>query len=127
MLERFVFVYIHDILIFSNNLEEHIKHVELVLTCLLEARLFVKADKCVFHAKTVSFLGFFVFAGRIQMDPEKISVVQKWATPESVKQVQRFLGFAHFHRRFIRNFSTLAAPIIALDKEYCGVAFCLDP
>ena len=117
MLERFVFVYLDDILIFSSNLEDHKKHVHQVLQALLEAKLFVKAEKCLFHAKTVSFLGFIVSEGRVHMDPTKVSAVMNWPIPRSVKEVQRFLGFANFYRRFIRNFSSVAAPIIALTKK----------
>ncbi|KAJ8343397.1 hypothetical protein SKAU_G00307260 [Synaphobranchus kaupii] len=117
MLERFVFVYLDDILIFSPDLQTHIGHVKQVLKALLQAKLFVKAEKCSFHASTVSFLGFIISEGRVRMDPEKVSAVLNWPTPRSMKQVQRFLGFANFYRRFIRNFSALAAPITALTKK----------
>lgn len=117
MLEKFVFVYLDDILIFSKSLSDHVKHVRQVLKCLLDARLFVKAEKCAFHVSSVSFLGFIVSEGKIQMDPKKVSAVTDWPTPVSVKQVQRFLGFANFYRRFIRNFSAVVAPITALTRK----------
>lgn len=127
MLERFVFVYLDDILIFSPTLAEHKQHVRQVLETLLKAKLFVKAEKCTFHAQTVSFLGFIVSKGSVRMDPDKVVAVRNWPAPQSVKEVQRFLGFANFYRRFIRNFSAIAAPIIALTKKNVPSAFVWSP
>lgn len=90
MLNQYVFVYLNDILIFSKGPTEHKQHVWVVLTCLLENRLFVKAEKCEFHSLSVPFLGFIVAPGNIQMDPTKVS------HPESWKKLQRFMGFANF-------------------------------
>ena len=73
-----------------------------------------KQEKSVFHAKTVSFLGFIVAPGRVQMDLAKVSAVAEWPTPDSHKKVQQFLGFANFHRRFVRGFSAIAALLHAL-------------
>ncbi|KAI3362603.1 hypothetical protein L3Q82_001689 [Scortum barcoo] len=92
MLNKFVFVYLDDILIFSRNKEEHVHHVQAVLQRLLESSLFVKAEKCEFHASSVSFLGFIVGRGSLQMDPAKVSAVASWPTPSSRKQLQRFFG-----------------------------------
>ncbi len=114
MLNIFVFVYLDDIQIFSNWLQEHVQHVHRVLQCLLENRLFVKAEKCVFHACSVSFLGSVVSAEGIGMDPAKVRTVMDWPVPDSRTALQRFLGFANFYRRFIRNFSQVAAPLTAL-------------
>ncbi len=75
---------------------------------------FVKAEKCEFHAQSVPFLGHIVSAEGIRMDPEKIKAVVEWPSPDSRKALQRFLGFANFYRRFIRNFSQLASPLTAL-------------
>ncbi|XP_078812643.1 uncharacterized protein lrrc75a isoform X3 [Oryzias latipes] len=113
-LNRFVFVYLDDILIYSPNHDLHIHHVRQVLERLLENRLFVKAEKCDFHVSTVSFLGFIIEAGNIRPDPAKVSAVANWEPPDSRKQLQRFLGFANFYRRFIRNYSSLAAPLTQL-------------
>ncbi|KAI3361892.1 hypothetical protein L3Q82_002215 [Scortum barcoo] len=117
MLNKFVFVYLDDILIFSRNKEEHVHHVQAVLQRLLENSLFVKAEKCEFHASSVSFLGFIVGRGSLQMDPAKVSAVASWPTPSSRKQLQRVLGFANFYRRFIRGYSTVAAPLTALTSS----------
>ena len=113
-LDLFVYVYLDDILIYSSDLKKHQDHVTQVLKRLLENNLYVKAEKSEFHADTVSFLGFIVAPGRVQMDPAKISAVVEWPTPDSRKRVQQFLGFANFYRRFIRGFSAIAAPLHAL-------------
>ncbi|XP_062872115.1 uncharacterized protein si:ch211-207e14.4 [Trichomycterus rosablanca] len=113
-LDRYVYVYLDDILIFSRSIEEHVRHVRRVLQLLLDHHLFVKLEKSVFHTPSVSFLGFIVSQGVLRMDPVKIKSVEDWPTPSSVRHVQRFLGFANFFRRFIRNFSSVAAPLTAL-------------
>ncbi|XP_050924947.1 uncharacterized protein LOC108874699 [Lates calcarifer] len=114
MLNRFVFVYLDDILIFSRTPDEHVQHVRLVLQRLLENRLFVKAEKCEFHVPSVSFLGFVVEKGQVRSDPAKIKAVVEWPTPTDRKQLQRYLGFANFYRRFIRDYSRVAAPLTKL-------------
>ncbi|XP_068504911.1 uncharacterized protein [Syngnathus scovelli] len=114
MLDKFVFVYLDDILIFSRSLPEHIKHVRAVLRRLLENSLYVKAEKCEFHTSSVKFLGYVVREGSIEMDPGKVEAVTSWPVPETRKRLQQFLGFANFYRRFIRGYSTAAAPLTAL-------------
>ncbi|KAL0149344.1 hypothetical protein M9458_055382, partial [Cirrhinus mrigala] len=114
MLNIFVFVYLDDILIFSPSVSDHVQHVRRVLQRLLENRLFVKAEKCVFHVKSVTFLGHIVSADGISMDLAKVRAVIDWPIPDSRTALQRFLGFANFYRRFIRNFSQVAAPLTAL-------------
>ncbi|KAI3367781.1 hypothetical protein L3Q82_026217 [Scortum barcoo] len=117
-LNRFVFVYLDDILIYSRNLPNHQLHVRQVLQRLLENRLFVKKEKCEFHASQVDFLGFgFIKEGCVQADPDlkaKVRAVAEWPIPTNRKLLQRFLGFANFYRRFIRNYSQEAAPLTAL-------------
>ncbi|KAI3375498.1 hypothetical protein L3Q82_003814 [Scortum barcoo] len=105
MLNRFIFVYLDDILIFSRSLPEHTQHVRQVLQRLLENQLFVKAEKCEFHVSKVSFLGFIIAPGQLHPDPSKIKAVENWPTPSTRKKLQQFLGFANFYRRFIRNYS----------------------
>uniref|UniRef100_A0A1A8FIG4 Gypsy retrotransposon integrase-like protein 1 n=1 Tax=Nothobranchius korthausae TaxID=1143690 RepID=A0A1A8FIG4_9TELE len=113
-INRFVSVYLDDILIFSKNIAEHKEHVRAVLQRLLQNRLFVKAEKCEFHVPSVKFLGFILESGRLRADPEKTQAILDWPTPTSRKQLQRFLGFANFYRRFIRNYSQVAAPLTSL-------------
>lgn len=82
-----------------------------MLQRLLQNKLFVKAEKCEFHKPLVSFLGLVLAEGEIRINPEKVSAVVEWATPSSHKEVQRFLGFANFYRKFICNYSTIATPL----------------
>ncbi len=117
MLNVFVFVYLDDILIFSPSLQVHVQHVRRVLQRLLENRLFAKAEKCMFHAQSVTFLGSVVSAEGISMDPDKVRAVIDWPVPDSRVALQRFLGFANFYRRFIRNFSQVAAPLTFLTSS----------
>ncbi|KAI7791583.1 hypothetical protein IRJ41_025951 [Triplophysa rosa] len=114
MINQFVFVYLDDILIFSPSLQAHTQHVRRVLQRLLENRLFVKAEKCEFHAESVTFLGHILSTSGIQADPAKTEAVAEWPVPDTRKGLQRFLGFANFYRRFIRNFGQIAAPLTAL-------------
>ncbi len=114
MLDQFIYVYLDDILIFSHSLQEHVQHVRRVLQRLLENGLYVKAEKCAFHAQSVPFLGYIVSVEGMRMDPDKSQAVVDWPTPDSRKALLRFLGFANFYRRFICNFSQLAAPLTAL-------------
>ncbi len=114
MVNRFVFIYLDDILVFSQNERDHVQHIRRVLQQLLEKKLFAKVVKCQFHARSVSFLGFILSPEGIRMDPAKVKAVADWPTPDSSRAVQRFLGFANFYRRIIRNFSQVALPLTDL-------------
>ncbi|KAJ1578381.1 hypothetical protein NDA11_004777 [Ustilago hordei] len=112
----YVVVYLDDFLIFSDTEEVHVKHVTEVLTCLRSNRLFAKLSKCEFHTKTVEFLGYIIKPMGIEMDPEKVRTVKEWPMPESIHDIQRFLGFANFYRRFIAHFAHIAKPLTSLVK-----------
>lgn len=99
---------------FSPSLEKHHHHVRLVLQRLLENRLFVKPEKCEFHSSSVSFLGYIIAQGQLKPDPAKIIVVTEWPVPTSLKELQRFLGFANFYMRFISNYSKESSPLTCL-------------
>ena len=94
MVNKFIFVYLDDILIFSQDAQSHQGHVRKVFQRLLENRLFVKAEKCVFSCTSTTFLGYVISAGSIAMDPEKVRAVEQWPQPGDRKSLQRFLGFA---------------------------------
>ncbi|XP_064197194.1 uncharacterized protein LOC135257909 [Anguilla rostrata] len=125
LLNRSVVVYLDDILIFSQNPQDHVSHVRKVLQQLLENKLFVKVEKCEFHVSSVRFLGFIIEEGQVRMDPEKVKVVIEWPTPTTLKHLQRFLGFANFYRRFIRDYSRVVAPLTHLTSS--SVAFAWTP
>ena len=91
MLNKFVFVYLDDILIFSHSPTDHVRHVRQVLQRLLENQLYVKAEKCEFHRSSVPFLGFVISAGAIEMDNQKVRSVIDWPQPTTRCEMQRFL------------------------------------
>ncbi|KAK3531333.1 hypothetical protein QTP70_018132 [Hemibagrus guttatus] len=113
-LHQCILVYIDDILIYSRSLVEHRQHVAEVLGRLREFQLFLKAEKCSFHQPSVQFLGYNISSSGIQMDKGKIAAVRDWPAPATVKELQRFLGFANFYRRFISNYSSIADPLTNL-------------
>ncbi|KAL0154206.1 hypothetical protein M9458_050460, partial [Cirrhinus mrigala] len=120
MLGRWCYAYLDDILIYSKTLEEHTQHVRAVLQRLLAHQLYCKLEKCAFHQHSTTFLGFIISAQGVAMDPQKLEAVRSWPLPTSLKQLQRFLGFANFYRRFIRGFSSTAAPLTALTRPSRG-------
>uniref|UniRef100_A0A673W8Q5 Gypsy retrotransposon integrase-like protein 1 n=1 Tax=Salmo trutta TaxID=8032 RepID=A0A673W8Q5_SALTR len=111
-----VIVYIDDILIYSATRSAHVSLVRKVLGRLLEHDLYVKAEKCVFSKRAVSFLGYRISTTGVVMECDRVKAVRNWPTPTTVKEVQRFLGFANYYRRFIRGFGQVAAPITSLLK-----------
>ncbi len=114
MLNRWVIVYIDDILVYSDSLDNHIQHVRAVLQRLIEQQLYAKMEKCEFHQTQVSFLGYIISSEGVAMDDKKVQSVLNWPQPKTVKELQRFFGFVNFYKRFIRNFSTIAAPFTSL-------------
>jgi Reverse transcriptase (RNA-dependent DNA polymerase)/RNase H-like domain found in reverse transcriptase len=116
-LDLFATAYIDDILIYSNSLSEHRKHVRQVLEALREAGLQLDIDKCEFHQTEVLYLGLVITTDGIRMDPKKIEAILAWQEPKNVKDVRAFIGFANFYRRFIDLFSTIVAPLISLTKK----------
>lgn len=116
-------VYLDDILIYSRDPAEHSYHVRQVLQRLREAGLFANLKKCEFHTTRVSFLGFVVSSEGIQMERERVEAVATWPEPRSVKEVQTFLGFAGFYRRFIKNYSKITAPLTELTRKDYAASF----
>ncbi|KAG8935233.1 hypothetical protein FRC01_005489 [Tulasnella sp. 417] len=112
-----VVVYLDDILIFSKTREEHERIVKDVLQRLRDANLFASPDKCEFFKDSIEFLGFVISKDGLSMDKNKITTITEWPTPTSLSQVQSFLGFANFYRRFIDKFSELASPLTRLTKK----------
>ena len=115
-LDTFVVVYLDDILIYSTTLEAHVNHVHQVLQTLRKHQLFAKRSKCLLFQQRIEFLGYIISANGIEMESNKVQQILNWPTPASVKQVRQFLGLAGFYRRFIDNFSSIAAPLSNLTK-----------
>ncbi|CUA70761.1 Transposon Tf2-11 polyprotein [Rhizoctonia solani] len=121
LLDVTVIVYLDDILIFSKNPEEHTAHVKEVLRRLQENQLFCKASKCFFNMTTVEYLGIMISPEGISIEKGKVEAIQSWPTPKTRKQVQSFLGFANFLRRFVPDFSKMSRPLndlIPKDKTW---------
>ncbi|KAK3545273.1 hypothetical protein QTP70_002933, partial [Hemibagrus guttatus] len=114
LLGRWVIAYIDDILVYSNSPEEHVRHVREVLSQLQRHHLYMKLEKCEFHRTTVTFLGYVISQRGVEMDAVKVRSVTEWPAPTTIRELQRFLGFANFYRRFIRNYSTVAGPLTSL-------------
>ncbi|CCO36711.1 Retrotransposable element Tf2 155 kDa protein type 1 [Rhizoctonia solani AG-1 IB] len=117
LLDITVVVYLDDILIFSKNPAEHTNHVREVLQRLARNQLFCKPSKCHFHVSTVEYLGIRISPLGFSMDEKKVEAVTSWPTPRSVKQVQAFLGFVNYLRRFIPDFSSIARPLHNLTQK----------
>ncbi|KAK3549488.1 hypothetical protein QTP86_002328 [Hemibagrus guttatus] len=113
-LHKSVLVHIDDILIYSRSLAEHRWHVEEVLQRLRDYQLFLKAKKCAFHQPSVHFLGYVIDSSGVRMDEGKVAAIRDWPVPTTIKELQRFLGFANFYRRFIRGYSSLTSPLTNL-------------
>jgi len=110
-LDQGVVVYLDDILIYSKAHAEHVAMVKKVLLRLMEHQLAVSIKKSEFHVKAVEFLGYIVATDGVTIRTRKVDSIRKWKAPRSVKEVQTFLGFANFYRRFIENFSKICKPI----------------
>jgi hypothetical protein len=116
-LDKFVVVFIDDILIYSETAEEHAKHLRIVLERLRQNQLYAKFSKCEFWLEKVAFLGHVLTADGVAVDPEKIEAVSEWQQPKSVTDIRSFLGLAGYYRRFIENFSKIAKPMTELLKN----------
>ena len=119
---RFALMYIDDIIIFSNSIDEHLTHLEEVFRRLREANVKLNPKKCSFVKQRIEYLGHVVTPEGIFPDPGKVEVVKNFPTPASLKELKSFLGLANYYRRFIKGFSEIASPLNALTKN--GVKFC---
>jgi hypothetical protein len=116
-LDKFVMVFIDDILVYSRNEEEHEEHLRLALQKLREHRSYDKLSKCEFWMKQVAFLGHVISKGGISVDLSKVQDVLSWNAPTSVSDIQSFLGLAGYYRRFIKGFSKISKPVTELLKK----------
>jgi hypothetical protein len=116
-LDKFVVVFIDDILLYSKNMEEHEEYLRIVLRQLREHQLYTKFSKCKFWLNKVSSLGHVISSKGITVDPNKVRDVLEWQPRKSVHQVRNFLGLAGYYQRFIPNFSKISKPIFELLKK----------
>ncbi|KAG2383927.1 uncharacterized protein HKW66_Vig0153100 [Vigna angularis] len=116
-LDKFVVVFIDDILIYSKTQAEHEEHLRAVLSVLREKELYAKLSKCEFWMKEVQFLGHVVSAEGISVDPSKVRAVLDWKSPRSVTEVRSFVGLAGYYRRFIEGFAKIVAPLTQLTRK----------
>src|SRR4030095_9950733 len=116
-IDKFVLVYLDDILVYSNSEEEHLEHLKLVFDALRKYQLYARLQKCVFDQQKVEFCGHLVEQGIVQVLDSKIKVIKEWPQPKNVQEVRQFYGLVNYYRRFIRHFSIIAAPLSDLFKS----------
>ena len=116
-LDQLVVVFVDDILIYSQSEWEHEYHLRIVLQLLRDHQLYAKFSKCKFWLTEVRFLGHVESASGVSVDPEKVKAVMSWERPKSVFEIRSFLGLAGYYRRFIEDFSRLAAPMTRLTRK----------
>jgi hypothetical protein len=120
-LDKFVVVFINDILVYSRSEEEHEGHLRLVLQKRQDHKLYAKLSKCEFWLKQVAFLGYVISKGGISIDPSKFQDVLSWKAPMSVTDILSFLGLAGYYQRFIEGFLKISKPMTELlenDKKF---------
>ena len=113
----FVDMYLDDVLIFSESLEEHIYHLHLVMDCLIDAGLKLNPSECHFVQKEVQYLGHIITPLGLKLNPECVAAVQDFPVPQNVKQVRQFVGLASYYRRFIPAFAKIAQPLHDLTRK----------
>ncbi|GJZ70271.1 putative reverse transcriptase domain-containing protein [Tanacetum coccineum] len=116
-LDKFVIVFIDDILIYSKNKQEHEEHLKLILELLKKKELYAKFSKCEFWIPKVQFLGHVIDSKGIHVDPAKIESVKDWTSPKRPTEIRIFLGLAGYYRRFIEGFSKIVKPMTKLTQK----------
>lgn len=117
-LRKFVVVFLDDILIYSRSWKEHLQHIRSVLSCLRSNKLFCKPKKCVFGVRQITYLGHHITGTTLSVDPEKLKAVKEWPVPSSVSELRKFLGFANYFRRFIKEYSDISRPLEEMTGRY---------
>ncbi len=117
MLGKFVLVYMDDIIVFSKTEGEHLLHLDMVIRALQRHRFHAKLSKCSFAQSELLFLGHVVGKDGVRVELKKVSIVKNWPVPVNKLQVQSFLGFANYFRKFIQGFAALVYPLRRLSKD----------
>lgn len=120
-IDVFLVVYMDDLLIFSKNEADHLEHLDIVLSRLQDEELYVSPSKCDFMTKETEFLGMIVGGDGVKVSPEKVVAVQNWPKPCSLTELRGFIGLLQFFRRFIKDFSKIAAPLTSLSRKGKGI------
>ncbi|GJR70982.1 putative reverse transcriptase domain-containing protein [Tanacetum coccineum] len=116
-LDKFVIVFIDDILIYSRNKEEHANHLRIILELLKKEKLYAKFSKCDFWISIVQFLGHLIDSQGLHVDPAKIEAVKNWTSPTTPIKIRQFLGLAGYYQRFIKDFSKIAKSLTELTQK----------
>jgi len=116
-LNRFVIAYLNDIIIYSKILKEHVSHVSKVLKCLNTRNLHLKSKKCEFHRKEIDFLEFVVEQYEVRMNLKKLQAIKEWKSLINVKEVQSFLDFMNYNKKFIKDYFVNAILLTNLTKK----------
>jgi len=131
LLDMCIVVYLDNILIYSDDITQYQSHVKEVLNQLRKAGLYTKAEKCEFHSDSIEYLGYVLSPSGLTMSDAKVKTIQEWPKSKKVKNIQSFLGFANFYRRFIFNYSDIVIPLTHLTRkntlwnfdDNCRIAF----
>jgi hypothetical protein len=116
-LDKFVIIFIDDILIYSKDEKEHEEHLRIVLQILREHKLYAKLSKCEFYKDQIQYLGHIISKEGIVVDPDKIKAIMNWPEPKDVSDIRSFMGITGYYRKFIEGFSKIAYPITSLQKK----------
>ena len=116
-LDKFLIVYLDDIVVYRRNLQEHLHHLEIIFQRLRQHKLYAKLEKCQFMQKQIKFLGHLVSAEGVKVNPKKVQAILDWPVPRTVKDVRSFIGISGYYRKFIQNYSKVAAPLTELLKD----------
>ncbi len=114
IIEGWVVIYMDDILVFSKDKQEHQIQVKRILEKLRQHQLSLKAEKCYFEQEEIEFLGLIISQNGMRMDPNKVKAIKDWPTPTSKRELQQFLGFVNFYRRFVKGFAKIAKNLTKL-------------
>ncbi|XP_057443897.1 uncharacterized mitochondrial protein AtMg00860-like [Lotus japonicus] len=116
-LDKFVVVFIDDILIYSKSKEEHEEHLRQVLEVLREKELYANGSKCEFWMEEVKFLGNVISSKGVAVDPSKIESILSWEQPKTASDIRSFVGLAGYYRRFVKDYAKLTSPLTQLKKK----------